>query len=375
MDDHDHPSGQAPAWDSGVVLESLPKGTGTPVRWLGAAVLVLAGLGVPFAALGWAVATPGPASAPPTLGAGAVLRALSPYAVLVLGFVVAFHRRPSVWATVLGWAGVLLGLELLASGAIETALGTGAGWRALVTAPVAVVWAYGCGRLARVVLNRPLGRDLAAARTEVAVRLTDGWLLVQADRVVRGAPGKLGGPTGRGPGMPYRELAHAQLGRAGDQPVLRLAGDQRQWLLELRDPHPEQVLELVVARAGRAGPAAAESRGSAESDVRAGTTAMRGGVGLKGPGFVLVVAIVCLAIAVLSFFPDLTNVVFTGSSSHTNVAGGIVFGLIGLVAAHKYRRYRRGLRSLQNQSGEAVGQHLAARWAAVTPERATTPRP
>lgn len=155
-----------------------------------------------FAALGWAWATPpsvpGPTAAPPTLGAAAVLRALSPYAVLVRGFLVAFHRRPSVWATVLGWAGVLLGLELPASGAIESALGTAHRRRALVAAPVAVMAAYGCGRLARVVFSRPLGRDLASARTEVAVRLTDGWLLVQPDRVVRGAAGKLGGPSGRG---------------------------------------------------------------------------------------------------------------------------------------------------------------------------------
>ncbi|WP_255570459.1 hypothetical protein [Amycolatopsis sp. FDAARGOS 1241] len=41
-----------------------------------------------------------------------------------------------------------------------------------------------------------------------------------------------------------------------------------------------------------------------------------------------------------------------------------MFGLIGLMAAHTYRRYRRGLR-----------RHLAARWAAVTPERATAPKP
>ncbi|QRP44785.1 hypothetical protein [Amycolatopsis sp. FDAARGOS 1241] len=101
--------------------------------------------------------------------------------------------------------------------------------------------------------------------------------------------------------MTYHELVHGRLGRAGDQPVLRLAGEQRQWLLELRDP--EQGLELVVVRAERAAPVAAQSRSCAEIDVRAGTTAMHGGAGLKGPGFVPVVAIVSLAIAVQSFFP------------------------------------------------------------------------
>lgn len=376
------------------------------LRRLGAAVLVLIGLSVPLATLGWAMSGITPPSIPglglnqsiaPVTGpgTGTMLRALSPYLVLVLGFLLAYHRRPSVWAAVLGWAGLLFGLELLAAGVIETAMGADGGWRGLVAAPVTVVLAYGCGRLARVVLTTPIGRDLAGARTETPVRAADGWLLVQADRLVHAAAGRLGGPSGRGPGMPYGELTGAQLGRAGDRPVLRLAGAGRQWLVALRHPHPEQVLALVVARAGNAAPEpeavgdskdskdrdseddrdSTDERAAAERDVRAGVTAMRGGTAPKGPGFVLVVAIACLTIAVISFFPTLPNLIFTDASSHTNILGGIFFGVVGLIAAHTYRRYRRGLRYLQNHSGVPVGQHLAPQFAATTAEQPTARKP
>ncbi|WIX79308.1 hypothetical protein QRX50_00370 [Amycolatopsis carbonis] len=59
----------------------------------------------------------------------------------------------SVRPVALGWCGLLLGFELLPAGAIQTAVGFGEGWRGLVAAPVAVVVAYGCGRLAQLVLT------------------------------------------------------------------------------------------------------------------------------------------------------------------------------------------------------------------------------
>ncbi|WIX79310.1 hypothetical protein QRX50_00380 [Amycolatopsis carbonis] len=89
--------------------------------------------------------------------------------------------------------------------------------------------------------------------------------------------------------------------------------------------------------------------------------------------FVLVVAIACLTIAVMSFFPALSDLVMTGPASHTDVAAGIVFGLVGLIAARTYRRYSRGARYLRNHSGEGLGQHLEPQvapvpgWSAVGP--------
>ncbi|MET7997722.1 hypothetical protein ABZU76_43245 [Amycolatopsis sp. NPDC005232] len=353
------------------MVESLPSGPGMAVRRIAAGVLVLVGLLGPFAAFGWST-TPG-------LDALAVLRGLSPYVLLVLGFVLVYHRRPTVWPVALGWCGLLLGFELLSAGAIQMAVGFGEGWRGLVAAPVAVVVAYGCGRLAQLVLNRPLGRDLAGARTEVVVRLTDGRLLVQWDRLVHGSTGKLGNARANGPGLLYSELAYAQLGQVGGQPVLRVAGEGRQWLLHLEHANPQQVLDLVVARAEKARKdpklasqnnadraVAVQRHGEAVADVRAGATAMAGGSpGFKAPVFVLVVAIACLTIAVMSFFPALPDLVLTGPASHTNVAGGIVFGLVGLIAARTYRRFRRGLRYLRNHSGEGLGQHLEPQVAPV----------
>ncbi|WIX79309.1 hypothetical protein QRX50_00375 [Amycolatopsis carbonis] len=84
------------------------------------------------------------------------------------------------------------------------------------------------------------------------MRLTDGRLLVQWDRLVHGSTGKLGNARGNGPGLLDSELAYAQLGRVGDQTVLRVAGEGRQWLLNLAHANPQQVLDLVVTRAEKA---------------------------------------------------------------------------------------------------------------------------
>ncbi|MGW4487608.1 hypothetical protein ACWEOE_27635 [Amycolatopsis sp. NPDC004368] len=44
-------------------------------------------------------------------------------------------------------------------------------------------------------------------------------------------------------------VLNRSLGRVGDQPVLRVAGDGRLGLPTLRHPQPQPVLDLVVARA------------------------------------------------------------------------------------------------------------------------------
>ncbi|MEU4672904.1 hypothetical protein AB0F91_34300 [Amycolatopsis sp. NPDC023774] len=249
----------------------------------------------------------------------------------------------------------------------------------LVAAPVAAVVAYGCARLAQLVLDRPLGRDLAGARTEVVVRLTDGRLLVRWDRLVHGSTDKLGNARGRGPGLFDSELASAQIGRVGDQTVLRVAGEGRQGLLHLEHAHPQLVLDLVVARAEKARKdpkldrennavraVAVPCHGEALADVRAGATAMAGdSPGSKAPVFVLVVAIAGLTIAVMAFFPALPDLAFSGPPSHPGIAGGIVFGLVGLIAARTCRRYRRGVRLRRNHSGEGLAQHLSPQVALV----------
>jgi hypothetical protein len=254
----------------------------------------------------------------------------------------------------------------------------------LLGVPAAVALAgigWGVARLAAGVMTRPCARDLVESGLEVPFRLAEGVALhLQHDRLLLRLGGeRAGGVLSRRRvpvdqrAMDWRDFRSVEVGSVGVDEVskstgypisvprggaLRVVGVGQQWLLPVSGTEAEVLVAAVLGRArhaGRAGGATVPGGASrAVGDVRTVTSFhMTGGqAGIGGAPGVLVVAVACLTMAVLSVGGLLPPVAHAfamhglGDRLMIAIGGGGVWGAVGFIAARRYRRYSAGNRYL-----------------------------
>lgn len=263
--------------------------------------------------------------------------------LLLLGWLLAWHRRPSVWPKIACYGGWLLALGLLARAVVGMAVDLE--WlRYLVTVPVPPLLAY---LFARVAVASATAAARPESRMELGWPAGNRWVLLQYDRIAL-APtaGWLPGPGGIERALLWRDVEYLQFGQVTDPdplvtPMLRVVGDGREFVLPLRRGRAREVFEFAVARAEIACADHALSERDA-ADAAAARRLVRAGVGLRHPTLALVSAVAGLSAALCGW-------VF-GTTVAQLAAGGCAC-LAGLLAVLSFAGVRRENRLALNHPG------------------------